>query len=120
MMNYPPTQYAYPTDPHQHIPMESPMHYPPHLHPQPHLDTYYHARQHAEYAEFGQQPPLREEFEETGEILTRPRLTKEQVDVLESQFQAHPKPNSNVKRELALQTKLSLNRVAVSALPRTP
>jgi hypothetical protein len=118
-MNYPSTQYAYPTDPRQHIPMASPMHYPTHLHQSQHLDTYYHARQHAEYAEFGQQPPLREEFEETGEVLTRPRLTKEQVDVLESQFQAHPKPNSNVKRELAVQTQLSLPRVAVSALTRT-
>ena len=58
---------------------------------------------------------MHEEFEEGGEILTRPRLTREQVDVLESQFQAQPKPNSNVKRQLAAQTKLTLPRVAVSS-----
>ena len=55
-----------------------------------------------------------DEFEEGGETSTRPRLTKDQVDVLESQFQAQPKPNSNVKRHLAGQTKLTLPRVAVS------
>lgn len=54
-----------------------------------------------------------EEYEEGGEISTRPRLTKEQVEVLEAQFQANHKPNSVVKRQLAMQTKLSLPRVAV-------
>lgn len=63
---------------------------------------------------------MQEDFDEGTENLTRPRLTKDQVDVLEAQFQAHPKPNSVVKRHLALQTKLTLPRVAVSgtwALP---
>ncbi|KAF3483232.1 uncharacterized protein GIQ15_02556 [Arthroderma uncinatum] len=53
-----------------------------------------------------------EEYEEYVENLSRPRLTKEQVEILESQFQAHPKPNSNTKRQLAMQTSLTLPRVA--------
>lgn len=57
---------------------------------------------------------MQEDYEEGTENLTRPRLTKDQVDILEAQFQAHPKPNSMVKRQLASQTKLTLPRVAVS------
>ena len=57
---------------------------------------------------------MMDEFEDSVEPSTRPRLTKDQVDVLESQFQAQPKPNSNVKRQLAVQTSLTLPRVAVS------
>lgn len=67
-----------------------------------------------EYADFASHGSLQDEFEEGTESLTRPRLTREQVDVLEAQFQAHPKPNSIVKRQLATQTKLTLSRVAVS------
>ncbi len=78
-----------------------------------HVDAYYPAPQHAEYADFGSINPDHEDFEGCSEVLTRPRLTKEQVEVLEAQFQAHPKPNSNVKSQLALQTKLTLPRVAV-------
>jgi hypothetical protein len=70
----------------------------------------------AEYADFGSHGSMQDDYEEGTENLTRPRLTKEQVDVLEAQFQAHPKPNSMVKRQLALQTKLTLPRVAVSGL----
>lgn len=55
-----------------------------------------------------------QENDGTMETLTRPRITKEQVDVFEAHFQAHPKPNSMVKRQLAAQTKLTLPRVAVS------
>lgn len=50
---------------------------------------------------------------EDAENLSRPRLTKEQVGILEAQFQAHPKPNSKTKRQLAMQTSLTLPRVAV-------
>lgn len=50
---------------------------------------------------------------EDAENLSRPRLTKEQVGILEAQFQAHPKPNSKTKRQLAGQTNLTLPRVAV-------
>ncbi|KAI9844211.1 MAG: hypothetical protein M1837_005717 [Sclerophora amabilis] len=52
-----------------------------------------------------------EEIEES-ELSTRPRLTQDQVWMLEKQFQAHPKPNSNTKRQLAESTGLSLPRVA--------
>lgn len=62
-------------------------------------------------------PPMIEEYEHYTENLSRPRLTKEQVETLEAQFQAHPKPNSNIKRQLAAQTNLSLPRVAVSESP---
>lgn len=54
-----------------------------------------------------------EDYEDYTEHLTRPRLTKEQVEILETQFQAQPKPNSDVKRQLAIQTNLTLPRVAV-------
>ena len=64
-----------------------------------------------EPVDFYAQPVV--DYEEYAENLSRPRLTKEQVDVLETQFQAHPKPNSNVKRQLAMQTNLSLPRVSV-------
>ena len=90
-------------------PLQEPQH---HLQVQ-HVD-FYDGRQHAEFADFGQHAQLQDEYEDGVEILTKPRLTKEQVEVLEAQFQTHPKPNSNTKRQLALQTKLSLPRVAVS------
>ena len=63
-------------------------------------------------------PPI-VDYEEYTENMSRPRLTKEQVEILEAQFQAHPKPNSNVKRQLAMQTNLSLPRVSVG-LTRAP
>lgn len=56
------------------------------------------------------------DYDEYVENLSRPRLTKEQVETLEAQFQAHPKPNSNIKRQLAMQTNLTLPRVAVRSL----
>ena len=65
-----------------------------------------------EMMDFYHQPIM--DYEEYAENLSRPRLTKEQVETLEAQFQAHPKPSSNVKRQLAAQTNLSLPRVAVS------
>ena len=60
-----------------------------------------------------------DDFEESGEIATRPRLTKEQVDILEGEFMRNPKPNSSHKRDLALQTGLELNRVSVSSFSPT-
>ncbi|EEP78557.1 predicted protein [Uncinocarpus reesii 1704] len=53
-----------------------------------------------------------EDYDEYVENLSRPRLTKEQVETLEAQFQAQPKPTSNIKRQLAVQTNLTLPRVA--------
>lgn len=85
-------------------------HYPPQ--PQ-HVEAYYPAPHPTDYPDFLSITPEHEDFEGSSEILTRPRLTKEQVDVLEAQFQAHPKPNGHIKRQLALQTKLPLPRVAV-------
>ncbi|KAJ9213371.1 transcriptional regulator family: Homeodomain [Paecilomyces variotii] len=76
------------------------------------MDGYIYAHPPFEMAEFYPQPTVMEDYEEYAENLSRPRLTKEQVDTLEAQFQAHPKPNSNVKRQLALQTNLTLPRVA--------
>ena len=80
------------------------------------MDGYMMGRPPYELAEYYAQMPMLEDYEEYAENLSRPRLTKEQVDTLEAQFQAHPKPNSNKKRELAVQTNLSLPRVAVSLL----
>jgi hypothetical protein len=69
-----------------------------------------------EYADFNYPTAMyREDYEDmNGETSTRPRLTKDQVEVLEAQFQANHKPSSTVKRQLAMQTMLSLPRVAVS------
>lgn len=53
------------------------------------------------------------DFDDGNEVPTRPRLTKEQVDILEGEFQANPKPNSGTKRRLAQITNLNLPRVAV-------
>jgi Homeodomain len=102
----PPQQYhdAQSSLPYQHYPVQ-----PQHIE----VEAYYPGPHHSEYTDYGSITPDHEDFEGSSEILTRPRLTKEQVEVLEAQFQAHPKPNSNVKRQLAVQTKLTLPRVAV-------
>ncbi|KAK2754257.1 hypothetical protein FQN54_007136 [Arachnomyces sp. PD_36] len=98
-------------------PMEQPVGYDGHMR-HPHMghpmDGYLVAHPPLEMTDFYQHPhhPSFEEYEEYAENLSRPRLTKDQVDTLESQFQAHPKPNSDTKRQLALQTNLTLPRVA--------
>lgn len=107
-------RYSFPTEQQQHM-----LHYPhipyPYYPPQAqHLEHYYPAYRQAEFADFGYHGFTPDEFDDGAEASTRPRLTKEQVDVLENQFQAHPKPNSLIKRQLAMQTKLTLPRVAVS------
>jgi Homeodomain len=129
-MELPHEQYSYHVASQQHPQQHPPPPPPPppqqqhHVAPQPvsyqqypgrpqHIEAYYPGPHHPEYTDFGTITPDQEDFEGCSEILTRPRLTKEQVEVLEAQFQAHPKPNSNVKRQLALQTKLTLPRVAV-------
>lgn len=85
---------------------------PPMMHPP--MDGYIYPHPHPPFdmVDFYAQPIM--DYEEYAENLSRPRLTKEQVETLEAQFQAHPKPSSNVKRQLAAQTNLSLPRVAVS------
>ena len=99
---------------HQGIPMDQHMAYdpsmvpPPMMHP---IDGYMYPQPPMEMIDYYHQPIM--DYDEYTENLSRPRLTKEQVETLEAQFQAHPKPSSNVKRQLAAQTNLSLPRVAV-------
>ncbi|KAI9847753.1 MAG: hypothetical protein M1838_000798 [Thelocarpon superellum] len=47
-----------------------------------------------------------------GDMSSRARLTPEQAALLEREFELHYKPNTGIKRELAEQTGLSLQRVA--------
>ncbi|KAJ5091843.1 hypothetical protein NUU61_006713 [Penicillium alfredii] len=98
---------------HSGIPMDQAMAYdptmvpPPMVHP---IDGYLYPHPPMEMMDYYHQPIM--DYDEYTENLSRPRLTKEQVETLEAQFQAHPKPSSNVKRQLAAQTNLSLPRVA--------
>ncbi|CEJ58929.1 hypothetical protein PMG11_07569 [Penicillium brasilianum] len=101
--------------PHSGIPMDHAMAYdptmvpPPMMHHHP-IDGYLYPHPPMEMLDYYHQPIM--DYDEYTENLSRPRLTKEQVETLEAQFQAHPKPSSNVKRQLAAQTNLSLPRVA--------
>ncbi|PIG79842.1 homeobox transcription factor [Aspergillus arachidicola] len=110
-MNYLHHPYAYAG--HAAVPMEQPIAYDPTMahpsmmHP---MDGYIYPHPPFDMIDFYHQPIM--DYEEYAENLSRPRLTKEQVETLEAQFQAHPKPSSNVKRQLAAQTNLSLPRVA--------
>jgi hypothetical protein len=88
---------------------------PPMMHP---IDGYLYPHPPMEMIDYYHQPIM--DYDEYTENLSRPRLTKEQVETLEAQFQAHPKPSSNVKRQLAAQTNLSLPRVAVRHHPCCP
>src|SRR5438034_4394965 len=80
------------------------------------IDTYLIPHPSIDLTEFYQHAGVLEEYEEYAENLSRPRLTKEQFDTLEAQFQAHPKPNGNIKRQLAVRTNLTFPRVAVRHL----
>ncbi|KAL2834089.1 hypothetical protein BJY01DRAFT_224550 [Aspergillus pseudoustus] len=114
-MNY--INHPYPFASHPGVPhgmhMEQPIAYDPAMvhptmmHP---MDGYLYPHPHFDMVDYYHQPIM--DYEEYAENLSRPRLTKEQVETLEAQFQAHPKPSSNVKRQLAAQTNLSLPRVA--------
>lgn len=102
--------------PYTSVPMDQPMAFDPTMahpsmvHP---MDGYLYPHPPPfEMMDFYHQPIM--DYEEYAENLSRPRLTKDQVETLEAQFQAHPKPSSSVKRQLAAQTNLSLPRVAVS------
>ncbi|KAL2428218.1 hypothetical protein ABEF91_007693 [Exophiala dermatitidis] len=82
------------------------------VHPQLHVDDFHRSYGGlAEYAEFMPPGMMQEDYGEPEEVSSRPRLTKEQVEVLEAQFQANHKPNSLVKRQLAIQTNLKFQRV---------
>lgn len=101
-----------------HVPIDQPIAFDPAMaHPSmmhPMDGGYIYPHPPFDMVDFYHQPIM--DYEEYAENLSRPRLTKEQVETLEAQFQAHPKPSSNVKRQLAAQTNLSLPRVAVSVL----
>ncbi|KAJ5898226.1 hypothetical protein N7504_008514 [Penicillium tannophilum] len=98
---------------HSGLPMDHTLAYdpsmvpPPMMHP---MDGYCYPHPPMEMIDYYHQPIM--DYDEYTENLSRPRLTKEQVETLENQFQAHPKPSSNTKRQLAAQTNLSLPRVA--------
>ena len=47
---------------------------------------------------------------------SRPRLTQEQINVLEEHFRHQPKPNTDIKKQLAGEIGLSLQRVNVRRL----
>ncbi|PYH44472.1 uncharacterized protein BP01DRAFT_83743 [Aspergillus saccharolyticus JOP 1030-1] len=97
--------YGIPLD--QPVAFDPTMTHPSMMHP---MDGYLYAHPPFDMVDFYHQPIM--DYDEYAENLSRPRLTKEQVETLEAQFQAHPKPSSNVKRQLAAQTNLSLPRVA--------
>ncbi|KAH0847352.1 hypothetical protein AYO21_03738 [Fonsecaea monophora] len=80
-------------------------------HAQQPVDDFYMPYGGAEYADFGDAGMMQDDFGESQEISTRPRLTKEQAEILEAHFQANHKPSSQLKRELAIQTNLKLTRV---------
>jgi len=48
----------------------------------------------------------------------KPRLAKEEVDLLEREFNKNPKPNSSTKRELAEQMGVEVPRINVSCVMR--
>ena|SRR5438034_1767764 len=101
---------------HAAIPAEQPVCYDVPIR-QPHFGTpYLIPHPSVELAEFFHHAGALEDYEEYAESLSRPRLTKEQFDTLEAQFQAHPKPNGNIKRQLAVRTNLTFPRVAVRHL----
>ncbi|KAL8931458.1 MAG: hypothetical protein Q9211_006947 [Gyalolechia sp. 1 TL-2023] len=52
-----------------------------------------------------------EEAAEAEDTATRPRLTQEQIAVLEDNFKSKPKPGTDFKKQLASQIGLSLQRV---------
>lgn len=54
-----------------------------------------------------------EDMEEL-DTLSRPRLTQEQIAILEDEFKEKPKPGTDFKKQLAAQIGLSLQRVNVS------
>jgi hypothetical protein len=107
--------HSYPFGGHAAMPMDQPivcgpsMHYPSVATP---MDAYLYLHSQFDPTEFYRQLPMLDDYDDHSENTSRPRLTKDQVDTLEAQFQAHPKPNSNIKRQLAVQTNLSLPRVA--------
>lgn len=50
----------------------------------------------------------------------KPRLAKDEVELLEREFAKNPKPTSNTKRELAEQMRVEAARINVCAFPPSP
>lgn len=112
-MDYMPHAYAFSSQPQPQMFYQA-MPYPAYLpHPHQQLDEYYGPYGTADYVDFMDGGTLHDEFGDGHEISTRPRLTKEQSEVLEAHFQANHKPSSQVKKQLAIQTNLKLQRVGV-------
>lgn len=63
--------------------------------------------------------PSLEEAAESEDTSTRPRLTHEQIAVLEDNFKSKPKPGTDFKKQLATRIGLSLQRVNVSDVTLT-
>lgn len=121
-MNYTHEAYAFQARQQAQPMFFQPAPYPPaymQQHP-PQFEEVYASYPHSEWGDNLSGGLYQEEYEDGGEVSTRPRLTREQVEVLETQFQANHKPSSSVKRQLAAQTNLSLPRVAVSSHYRWP
>jgi hypothetical protein len=47
---------------------------------------------------------------------TKPRLSKQEVEILENQFQQQHKPSSNTKRQLAEKFRVDVARINVSPI----
>ena len=119
-MDYVQDQLHYPRQPARQQVFYHPPAYSPYMHhQQQHINEFHMAYGQPEYTDFVPHGHFQEEYEDAGDVATRPRLSKEQVNILEAQFQANHKPNSMIKRQLAVQTNLSLPRVAVSRPPET-
>lgn len=110
-MDYMQNSYAFTPQSHTQMYFQ-PVPYPSYVsHPQQQIEDYYNPY---EYGDFFDSGMMHDEFGEVQEISTRPRLTKEQSEILEAHFQANHKPSAQVKRQLAIQTNLKLTRVGVS------
>ena len=62
-------------------------------------------------------PASPQEEPEELDTSSRPRLTQEQISILEKHFKGRNKPNTDFKRQLAKQIGLSLQRVNVGTCP---
>lgn len=51
---------------------------------------------------------------------SKPRLSKEEVELLEAEFQKNHKPSSNTKKSLAESMRVDNARINVSDLPAAP
>lgn len=99
---------------HPHAVFYSPVHFdrlaPPQQSPYEGYDALCGSDKFSKFAPYGS---MQADHIESTESLKRSRLSKEQTNVLEAQFQLDSKPNSMVKRRLAMQIKLTQTRVAV-------